>query len=373
MTYSNHKVDVEIPRMLCWAQIFAQLGMLLLILEASNVLANSHSTKPHVHDTGYEIITAAPTPSLYWLDNHRLLFAGMKAGRGPRPDLRKLYIWDASTRSTNLYADAKGVCVADGIVRYTVRVDREAGKAVVREGPFGSEREVDEPLPPVDGAAREPAVHSNFTCRTHFRSKLVPPAQRFRQLVVLRNGDGYLDLQPGGGTDLIAQLNAPRRNLVLYQANGKAIELPMTWDENFSPSDVAYSTYQHAYVLRPRAPKGSPIGISGSWPKGEPLAIYLLSATGRVETFSVPYSVSDFLASPRPTVAGWIFGGGRTPQTAGLYMFDGRAASKLDVGSVKEATVTSDGCRAAIAIQNEPFEMGTPTNLKLFEFCARRQ
>jgi hypothetical protein len=65
------------------------VGMVLLALSGSLRAAN-----PTVTDTGYEIIDMIVTPSLYWIDKDRLLFAGMKAGNGPRPDLRKLYLWE---------------------------------------------------------------------------------------------------------------------------------------------------------------------------------------------------------------------------------------------------------------------------------------
>lgn len=368
-TFSNEKCnDLRKNRM---SRAMTSEALAALVVAVSLYSGDACAEKPIVSDTGYEIIYMIVTPSLHWVDNDRLLFAGMKAGHGPRPDRRKLYLWDDSTKSVKLYADAKGACVVDGVVRYIVRVDKEAGKAIVREGPIGSEREVEEVLPSKEKLSREPPVHSNFTCKSHLRSELVPPAPRFRHVVVLRKGDGYLDLQPGGGQNLLEELRAPKKNVVLYQASGKAIELPLTWDEDFSSSEFVYSAYRNAYILRPRAPRGSSIGISGSWPKGRPLVAYLLGVEGSVQTISIPYSITDYLGSPRPTVAGWIFGGGRTPSTAGLYVFDGKLTSKLDVGSVKEISVTSDGCKAAVAIQERPFESGSnPINIRIFDFCA---
>ncbi len=326
---------------------------------------------PSVFQTGHEMIHRILTPSLHWIDNERLLFLGMKAGRGPRPDVRKLYLWDMSNRSVKLYAEATSVCVVDGIVRYPISKDKEGGRMVVSEGPPGSEKVKEETLPSKEERDREPLVDSTFTCGSHLRSKLVPPSQPYRHIVVLKKGDGYLDIEPGGGPNLLEERRAPRRNLTLYQASGKAIELPLTWDEQFSKFDVAYSNYKQAYVLRPRAPRGTPIGISGPWPKGKPLRAYLLWADGRIETVFIPYSIVENLTSPRPTVVGWVFGGGRRPATVGLYLFDGKLTTKLDSGWAQEISVSPDGCKAAAGIQEEPFESGAnPVNVKIFDFCA---
>jgi hypothetical protein len=327
------------------------------------------TAKPVVYDTGHETFDMIVTPSLYWLDNDRLLFAGVKAGDRRGRDARKLYIWDSRSNSVTLYSDAKGACVVNGVIRYTLRQDKEAGKTIVREGPLGYEREFEEALPSKEKISRERPIQSIFTCRSHFRSELVPPAPRFRRVVVLRNGDGYIDIEPGGGPNFLEERRATKKNLVLYQASGKAVELPLTWDEQFSPSDFKFSAFRNAYVLTPRAARGSPIGISGPWPKGRPLVVYLLWADGKLESVAIPYFWTPGLSSPSATKAGWIFGGGYF-KDLGLYVFNGEGLSRIDVGSVKETAVSGDGCKAAVSIQNRAFEMGTPVNLKTFDLCS---
>jgi hypothetical protein len=327
------------------------------------------AVKPISYDTGYEVFNMIVTRSLYWLDSDRLLFSGMKVSTG-RADVRKLYIWDARTKSVTLYADARSVCIVDGVIRYTVRVDKEAGKTIVREGPLGREKEIEESLLSREEIAQERPLHSNLTCKTHLPRNLTPPAPRFRHVVVLRQGDGYLDIEPGGGPHLLEELRAPKKNLVLYQANGKVIELPLTWDEQFSELDVTFSSYRNAYVLRPRAARGSALGMAGPWPRGEPLTVYLLSANGQIETTSIPYLPTEFITHPQPIKRGWIFGGGDFYKASGLYLFDGADVSKLAVGLVKETAASSDGCKAAVAIQVKHLEMGTPTIVKIFDFCT---
>jgi hypothetical protein len=355
--------------------------LFLLAIGASNVLAQSpeHSTvKPNVSDTGYEIIHMILTPSLYWVDNNRLLFAGIKTvdmqaaiaakelDRVAR--LKKLYLWDGASKSVRLYADAQSACFSNGEIHYQVRVDKEAGKFVVKEGPFGSEREVEKPLLSNEELRNAPRVRNDVTCKTHLRAELVPPPLSTREIVVLRDGDGYLDLGPE--RPYLEERRARPRNLTLYQARtGKAIPLPMTWDEDFSPSETTYSEFRNAYVLRPREPRGAPLGVSGPWPKDQPLVVYLLFPDGRVESVSIPYWPSEYLTHPRPVKSGWIFGGGNFYKASGLHLFDGKVVSKFDIGLVKEIAVSPDGCKAAVAIQNKHLDMGTPTNLRVFDFC----
>lgn len=340
------------------------------------VWASTGIAQPQVHPTGYEVgRVAGPWPSLHWIDNDRLLFAGMKtadmaaaiARKEPNREERfkKLYLWAATTNAVTAHADASAVCVAGGVVRYTVRVDRAAGKLVEREGVLGSEKEVEKPLPTAD------AVRSKFTCREHLRQGLTPPAPRFRQVVVLREGDGYLDLGPGGGEDYFEQRRTHPRTLRLYQGRtGRAIELPVTWEEEIAPAQVAYSEYRQAYVLQPQMPRGSQLGRITRWPSDRRLLVYLVSADGHLETVTFPYRPAEHLIDPRPTRNGWILGGGTSPKTVALYLFDGAAVKKIESGFVREIAVSPDGCKAAVGIQDKPYEMGTPVHLKILGLCG---
>lgn len=335
------------------------------------------AASPVVSDTGYEILPRILAPSMYWLDNSRLLFAGIKrsdmdaaiAAKDPNREkrLKKLYIWDDKDKSVRLYADTYVVelCYADGRISYITAIDYTAHKWSMREGDFGSERTIEKPWPLMT------AVRSNITCKTYGSGdELVPPAPRYRHVVVLRDGDGYLDLGPGGGPNYFEERRAVTKNLVLYSGGtGRAISLPMTWDEDFYPTEVRYSGYKNAYVVLPHAPRGATVGLHVPWPKGEPLIVYLLWSDGRVEKVSFPYWPAEYLIDPHPFNGGWLFGGGKLRRTAGLHFFDGKKASTLDMGFVREIVVSKNGCRAAVAIQNRPDRMGTPVNVKVFDVC----
>jgi hypothetical protein len=202
------------------------------------------------------------------------------------------------------------------------------------------------------------------------RSELVPPVHRNHYVVVLREGDGYLHLAPDYGKER----QVYPRNLTLYRAkSGEAVKLPMTWEENFSQFAITYSAFRGAYVLPPQMPRGSRPGIGRPWPKDRPLIVYLLWADGRTQTVTVPYWPAEYLEHPQPTKAGWIFGGGRSPKTGGLYLFDGTSVVKIQSGFVREITVTPDGCKAAVGINDKPYDMGTPISLKIFDICVGRQ
>ena len=349
----------------------------LLSLFACAVAHPALATKPVIYDTGYEIFHKIVLPSIYWIDNERLLFEGIKTSDGiaavasrDRERIRrltKIYLWEKKTASIRTYAEGSSLCVANGVVHYTVGVNKATGQRIERVGPIGRETESESPIPA--GKYAGELVHGHLLCKLNRRDALVPPPQRDRDIVVLRDGIHYLDLGPNIGADLALRRSNPK-NLVLYLGSKeKVVKLPLTWDESFSPFDVAYSDLLGAYILRPRAPRGAPIGLSQPWPKNESLVVYTLLPDGRVDTTYIPYAPTEYLTNPRPVRAGWIFGGGDFYRAAGLYLFDGTSVNKTDTGLVKEIAVSPDGCTAAAAIQSKHLKMGTPTNLRIFALC----
>lgn len=309
--------------------------------------------------TGYEVFE--PVISIAWVDDNQLLFAGSKSGSDIKRrslERSKIYLWNDTTKTVRVYSEGAiedRFCFSQGKISYMVRVDKNARMAVYREGRLGSEQETERSLD-------EPGVSSQFTCRLRKINEFVPPLPKTHLSLVLREGDGYLTLRPLDPRER----QAFPRNLTLYQVKtGKAIQLPMTWDEDIGSFGTGYSEYRGAYVLPPRLSPGS--GVTGEWPSGQPRVVYLLSADGRAERVSIP--PSGGFAYPRPTKAGWIYGGGHS-RTAGLYLFDGKSTSKLDTGGIGKIEVSPDGCTAAVAIKNRHLEMGTPVNLKTFSFCS---
>jgi len=347
------------------------LGFLLIYIPAHaegvlEAIKSKLSAEPPytVVDTRYEVGYTVGIPSLHWVDNTQLLFTG-----GTKDEARgKLHLWNDKTKSVQRYAEAESACFSNGFIRYQVRMDQVARKRIVREGPFGSEKEIEEPLLSKEELRKMPRVHSNFTCKVHLRSELAPPAPNTRNVAVLRDGDGYLDLGPWD-IDTKERKTFPR-NLTLYQGKtGKAIQLPMTWEEDIASYDVFYSEYRSAYIVHPKKPRGAPLELNIQWPKDQPLIVYLLWPNGQTETVSIPYWPTEYLSRPQPVKSGWIFGGGNFYKASGLYLFDGKTVSEIDTGQVWGTAVSPDGCKAAVAIQNKHLEGGAPINLKIFNFC----
>jgi hypothetical protein len=295
--------------------------------------------------------------------------AAIRAKDTDRARLKKLYVWDSTTKSVKLYADAKDVCVADGLVHYTVRVDSAAGKIIERVGPFGSEKEIEKPLTAKGELARGAQtvwVRSKHTCRIHTLRELVPPPEKGRRIIVLRDGDGYIDAGPLATKDLLDQRSKPIR--LFHPERQSPIELPMKIEQG--AGNPSYSPYLGAYVSKPR-PKGSDPGHITSWPRGVPFTIYTFKSSGDLSESMIPYGEWGTLSQPWPTRAGWIFSGyGVVRARAGLFLFDASSARRLDTGQVYEITVSKDGCRAAVGIQNRHLEMGTPINVKVIDLCS---
>jgi len=281
--------------------------------------------------------------------------------------LKKLYLWDEASKSVRLYANAQGACVANGVIRYTVRVDKAAGKVIVREGRFGSEKEIEKSLPsreersPQGQTAR---VRSNFTCKTYLRSELLPPAPHGRRIVVLRDEDGYLDLGP----EISFEPAPPEASVLLYRRGvSKPTSLPILLRERVSlPS---YSSFIDAYLLYPKQDKTRPDSSSASWPKDRPQLIYMLYPDGRVVTTVVPAGEWRDVHHPSPTKAGLIFAGGNFYRNLALWLAEANIVRRLIPGYVYAIAVSPDGCRAAVGIQTKHLEMGTPIHLKVLEFC----
>jgi hypothetical protein len=306
------------------------------------------------------------------VDNTRLVFAGMPSTEmraavlakevTPVARVKKLYVWDITTKTATLYADVQYACFSKGNIRYTTHVDEAAGKRTVREGPFGSERETEETIPVLTDAERRERV-DGLACKLFRPSQLVPPAVPNREVMVLQDGEGYLDLGPGRGINYLDERSRQSTNLTLYAApTGRAIQLPLTWDQGFAPAEITYSSFRGAYVLHPRPPRGQSLNR-------DPLMAYLLWVDGRVEPTSIPYAPAESLIDPYPTKMGWVFGGGNFYNSSGLYLFNNQSVSKIDTGLVQRIAVSPDGCSAAVAIQNKHLEGGAPFNLKVYHLC----
>lgn len=357
----------------------SRYGRTLLWLIVSLVARPAFAAEPAVLDTGYEIIPRTLAPSLYWVGNDRLLFEGINrsdmdavlADRKPQAvgRLKGLYLWDGKSRSVRFYANGTALCVANGVVRFTVRIDRASAVRIIREGPLGSEAEVTIHMPGKNARAR--TVYSPLACKSYARGDLAPPAAPGQRVVVLREGDGYLGAGPLGIAERVEEFRAHGRdNIKLFGPRSLAgTDLPITLEQG--PGYPIYSEYLGAYVTLPR-PKGSAPGRIARWPPGLPFTVYSFNASGDTREITIPYGEWGGIVWPQPTSAGWIFGGQGAPTPkAGLFLYSSGAVRKLDSGYVYEIAASPDGCRAGVAIKNRLLEINAPTNLKIFDLCAQ--
>lgn len=380
-TFSNEKFnDLGKNRM---SRVLTSEALGALVVTVSLYGGDVCAKKPLVSDTGYEILYSPQARSLYWVGNRQLLLAGIKTADMQKAiaakeqnhveRLRKLYLWDDATKSIRLYAEAQSVCIANGVIHYQVRVDRTAGKQFVREGPFGSEKEIEKTLPSKEELSwqeKNKRVWSDFTCKIHLRNELSPPAPQGRRIVVLREADGYLDAGPQGTIERVREIraNGPGNVKLFRPGSSMGINLPITLQQGIGAP--IYSELLRAYVTLP-GPKGANPGHITEWPRGLPFTVYVFKSTGETSEVAIPYGDLMNISWVQPTRAGWILGGGNFYKSLGLYLFDGKATSMLDSGAVREIAVTPDGCIAAVGIQNKHLDMGTPVNLRIFDFCVR--
>jgi hypothetical protein len=356
----------------------ARCGRALLWLVVSLAAGSAFAVEPAVFDTGYEVIPRTLAPSLYWVGNARLLFEGIDksdmdaalADGKPHPvqRLKRLYLWDGRSRAVRFYADGAGLCVANGVVRFTLRIDRASAVRIVREGPPGSEAVVRIDMPGKDG--RADTVYSPLACKSYARGDLSPPAPPGRRVVVLREGDGYLRAGPVGMAERVEAFRAHgRENIKLFgPRNPTGIDLPITLEQG--PGYPIYSEYLGAYVTLPR-PRGSAPGRITPWPRGLPFTVYSFNASGDAREITIPYGEWGAIAWAQPTSAGWIFAGHGAPTPkAGLFIYSSGAVRRLDSGYVYEIAVSPDGCRAGVAIKNRLLEINAPTNLRIVDLCG---
>lgn len=336
------------------------LSCLIGILLLHGCSAEAAQSRVTVTATGYEVFE--PVISVAWVDNDQLLFAGSKSGPDPKRrslEHSRIYLWNETTKTVRVYSEVAiedRFCFSQGKISYMVRVDKNARRAVYLEGSLGSEQEVERSLD-------EPGATSKFSCGMRKYEDFVPPLPKTHLNLILREGDGYLTLRPHSPKE---ERTRPR-NIMLYPEDGaKPVTLPITWDERIGGWGTTYSEYRRAYVLPPE--QLIPARGPGNWSSDEPRLVYLLGADGRVERVSIPPTVVFRL--PRPTSAGWIYGGG-TNKSAGLNLYDGSKVARVDAGGVSEIAVSPNGCKAAVAINNRPLDMGTPTQLKIFSFCLQ--
>jgi hypothetical protein len=125
------------------------------------------------------------------------------------------------------------------------------------------------------------------------------------------------------------------------------------------------------YVLIPRTWKGRDVrNPENSWPKDQPIPIYLLSPDGKVETLQIPYG-TWFPERAFLTRKGlfWISSSApstNSKQAGGWLLQDGKAVKLFD-HLPEGAGVSPDGCKIAYAYND--YNRSTTEFVHVIELC----
>ena len=289
-----------------------------------------------------------------WLDNRRLLFAGVSPTNSPGEfsigaQLNyAILLWDTVRNETQVVVQAQWIgelCVdVDQVVIEVYEGDIRNQIHWVIEGRF-----------PNLGQRRRGESESNFVnpqqdCR---RWPPPPPGLKSGEVAWLRSGDGYLIRRDNGNA--VEANDYPRA--ILHRTDKKEISLPMTAR---GAQVIAYAKWKSAYLLHgeTRAPGSTmfrPPHMQG--PLGDEAVLYWLYPDGQTESVVAPYGVWNraYTSTFAPTKRGLIRAGGdstndSTPGFAGLYLFENVSRVKrLIAGPVEVGAVSPDGCRVAFA------------------------
>jgi len=309
---------------------------------------------------------------IYWLDNERVLFGGYETS-GPAQSTGKLvlgkpglYEWNTRTGAHARHADLQDpiwtLCFRDGFVFYSVSGDHTGKYKVVRAGPLGKERQLDESVPWKD----HPELDQ---CRPYPREELRPESKFWK----LRPGDGHVTAG-GVRTGWGEKIHSGNQNepVTLHREHASAVELPILAKEMSYSAKFTYSEYAKRYVLIPHTWRAKDLGkLGGSWPKGQPVPVYLIGPDGETTVVSVPAEQGRPMGA-FPTRAGlfWISNNapsGHSSQAGGWILKDGQRI-KLFAHLVNGAGVSPDGCRIAYA--SDPRARGEAPWVSAINLCG---
>ena len=289
-----------------------------------------------------------------WLDNERVLF------QSEQPFTLKLqanesgkgqYIWNVSTGLITKDATLEGaskICLHGDMLTYIRKsaIDDKKWFVVVKTR---------------EGVTERPVVNLEWFNRFSCRYYDIKPdwLQPNHQTLPLRDGDGFLDWFPTGGSESFR--NKPLR----FRADDAAdwLELPIgtreVWHNlvQYAPFKKSYLLYPIAYI-DPRTGKEEPVG---PWPHGKPVPIWWLTSEGNVMTETVPYMrfMRGGSRSYYPTREGIFISTHKAddlakPGDAGGYLVRKSQVIKLITGMLDSVSVSPDGCR--IAFVHDPYD-----------------
>jgi hypothetical protein len=353
-----------------------------LFLSVSGAAAQS---KPafRIVESGY----AAPRigATLVWIDERRVLFTGgtlsaeAKARYPESGDAAKwanpwTFVWDTAGGTVERISDWNTVCYSPTYIRQYKRPKNDPQNGLYRIGPPGQELEFDAEAMTKrakEDEAQKRTYRNSFNCRSYAHNELVPPIPERRRVVLLRDGDGFLDF---GARDPVQRSKEMSSGRVVRWYHPKAeagVELKMPLAHDFALHSPRYSSYGNEYFLVPAAPDAK------TQKGGAELIYYVLRPSSlSAEKATVPnFAPAGGFTQGRigRVKSGLVFSGSGHPwlKWAGIYHFGSGKVTRIERGSITALAVSPDSCRVAYAINTRNAEMGSPIEVKYVNLCEQ--
>lgn len=356
--------------------VVGQVLLAVLALSGCDVLQNIGLTgqdqKFETKSSGLGFGKRIGVSPIYWLDNDRALFPGYANEKRIGPDGKEvwtppgIFIWDTKGNTYVRHADLQRghwfLCFNRGFLGYSTDGDMRGEQKVIKAGMLGQEKELSRSVPwklhPELDQCDDPVAE-------------IRPDHRGASVAHLRPQDGYIYVGPYRD-DSPGILLRPDEPVHFFQAK-KDDRLPLSilakeLDSNFK---LSYSAYADRYIIVPGNARSRDMTKSDrSWPRGQPIPIYLLSPGGKLETIEIPYG-TWYPAAAFMTRRGLFWVSNDAPSTnskqAGGWLLQDGKMTKLFEHLIDGAGVSPDGCKIAYAYND--YNRSTTEFVHVIELC----
>ncbi|MEO8186563.1 MAG: hypothetical protein ABI580_04275 [Burkholderiaceae bacterium] len=320
-----------------------------------------------------------------WLDSSRVLFNGgtlsaVSKARYPESEEAAkwanpwTFVWDTASDNVERISDWNTVCYSPTYIRQYKRPKYDSLRGKYRLGPLGKEMELNAEAMSKrikKDEAQQRIYRNSFDCREYAPSEIVPPIPPDRKVVLLREGDGYLDLGSRDPVRRSIEMKSGHDIRWYHPTAESGVDLGMPLAHNFGLHSPRYSSYSEEYVVVPAAP-------DAKTSKGSTELIYyvLHPSSLSAEKVTIPnFAPGGGFTQGRieRTKSGWVFSGSGNPwlRWAGIYHYDSKKVTRIDLGSVTALSVAPDGCKVAYTINKRNTEMGSPIEVNYVNLCVR--
>ena len=318
-------------------------------------------TSPYpVHKSGFFAYAAT---DIYWLDNHRVLFAGRVTGKSEvrvlPPEMPKgqeaAFVWDLEANTIQRFLTGyRTLCFAEDRLRISRERGGERHWFEGWPGEFKALPEVDREM-----AIGQPEYRWNdLSCTVQKR----PESMEGRAWIPLLPEHGYLDWgpRPKGPADEGYQVRYHRRG-------GSVEKLPFSDNNSRLP---LYSEFDDTYYFRTGTP-------TNEWKETGCYRIWRMRPNGKTQPECLPFHNVGGAMAPfiEPVKRGLVLESNdlrssTDPGKAGLYLWDGKGYTRLVTGLTYEEAASPNGCRLAYAYRYNSQEKPT---LRVLDLCKEKE